>query len=252
MAQDSTEIQREILYGRRIIEEALLAGKNFEEVYISLHFKGDILVVLKVNGIPVRRVREETLSKMCGTSNHQGIVGVTSSFNYYSLEEIIKVLDKEKYPVVLALDEIQDPHNLGAILRSADGAGVSGVIMGERRTAPLTSVVAKASSGAVFHLKIARVKNLLSVIHIMKEKGFWIFGAHPEGERNYFEVDLLLPLLLVVGSEGKGLRGNIKKKCDLLLRIPMKGKTDSLNVSVATAIILYEALKQRVLEDFKE
>lgn len=248
MEQEYSKIQREILYGKRVIEEALAAGKTFEEIYVSLSFKQEYIKFLKEKGIPVSRVKDETIAKICGSTNHQGIMGYVSTFKYSNLEELLDLPGKERYPVLLALDEIQDPHNLGAILRCAEGAGVSGVIMGERRTAPINSLVAKISAGSVFHLKIVKVKNLLSAIIKLKNKGYWVFGTHQDGDTNYFDFDFSLPSLLVMGSEGKGLRENIKKECDYLLRIPMKGKVDSLNVSVATAIILFEIAKQHQIK----
>ncbi|MBT9130129.1 MAG: putative TrmH family tRNA/rRNA methyltransferase [candidate division WS2 bacterium] len=248
MEQDFTEIQREIIFGKRVISEALKAGKYIEEVYFSKHFSDNIIQEIKAHNIPTRRVNEDTLTHTCGSRHHQGILAITSTFPFSNMEEVLVEALKFSYPILLALDEIVDPHNLGAIIRSAEGAGVSGIIMSERRTAPLTGAVVKASTGAVFHLKIVKVKNLLASLKVFKEKGFWIMGAHMESDREYFKADFKMPLVLVVGSEGKGLRENIIKECDFLVKIPMLGKITSLNVSVATAIILFEALKQRLYQ----
>ena len=248
MEQDSIEIQREIIFGKRVISEALKAGKYIEEVYLSKHFNDNILQEIKAHNIPVRRVNEDTLTYTCGSKHHQGILAITSTFPFSNMEEVLLESFKLAHPIILALDEIVDPNNLGAIMRSAEGAGVSGVIMSERRTAPLTGAVVKASTGAVFHLKIVRVKNLLASLKVFKKKGFWIMGAHMESDKEYFKVDFKIPLVLVVGSEGKGLRDNIVKECDFLVKIPMLGKISSLNVSVATGVILFEALKQRLYQ----
>lgn len=248
MEQDSTEIQREIIFGKRVVNEALKSGKFIEEVYLSKYFNDNLVKEIKAHNFPVRRVSEDTLTYTCGSRHHQGIIAITSTFPFSNIEEILLESIKCSYPIILALDEIVDPYNLGAIMRSAEGAGVSGVIMCERRTAPITGVVAKASSGAVFHLKIVRVKNLLASLKVFKEKGFWIIGAHMKSDKEYFEVDLKMPLVLVVGSEGKGLRDNIVKECDFLVKIPMLGRITSLNVSVATAVVLFEAVKQRLYQ----
>lgn len=248
MEQGSTEIQREIIFGKRVVSEALKAGKYIEEVCLSKHFNDNIVREIKARGIPLKRVSEDTLTYTCSSIHHQGIVAITSTFPFSNMEEVLVESLKTSYPIILALDEIVDPYNLGAIMRSAEGAGVSGVIMSERRTAPITGAVVKASTGAIFHLKIVRVKNLLASLKNLKEKGFWIVGAHMESDKEYFKEDLKIPLVLVVGSEGKGLRDNIVKECDFLVKIPMLGKIESLNVSVATAVILFEALKQRLYQ----
>lgn len=248
MEQDFTELRREIIFGKRVVSEALKAGRYIEEVYLSKHFKNTLAQEIKLRGIPVRRVSEETLTYTCNSPYHQGIVAITSNFPFSSLKEILLEAFKSSYPLILALDEIVDPYNLGAILRSAEGAGVSGIIMSERRTAPITGAVVKASTGAVFHVKIVRVKNLLATLKVMKEKGFWVMGAHVEAKTEYFKMDFKIPLVLVVGSEDKGLRENIVKACDYLVKIPMLGKVESLNVSVATAIILFEIVRQRLYQ----
>jgi len=265
-----------IVIGRKPVLEALNSDEEIEQVYILFGQQGGIInairVAAKKRGIkcsefPLERFKTYSpdLPGRQAGKNAQGVIALKKDFKFSSLDEIIqtahpqplpqgKGLQKALYfgeglgeapPLILILDEIQDPHNVGAILRSAECSGVNGVILTKHNSASITSTVTKTSAGATEHLKICQVNNLSQTIDELKEKGLWIVGSSLENAKNYTEVDYKIPIALIVGNEEKGIRKLTASKCDFLVKIPMSGKIQSLNVSVATGILLFEILRQR-------
>jgi len=201
---------------------------------------GEIVALAKAGHIPYLFVPKQALDKL--SSYHQGVVAMVSPKEFASLESILAVA---KNPFLILLDEIEDPQNLGAILRSAEGAGTDGVLLPERRSAGLTETVYEVSAGAVEHLKVARVSNLAQTMEDLKKRGIWLVGAEGGGEGEFYEFDYTQPVGLVFGSEGKGLRPLVRKKCDKILSIPLRGKVNSLNVASAASVFLFEVVRQR-------
>jgi len=201
---------------------------------------GEIVALAKSGHIPYLFVPKQALDKL--SAYHQGVVATLAPKEFSSLESI---LEDAKNPFLVLLDEVEDPQNLGAILRSAEGAGADGVILPERRSAGLTEVVYEVSAGALEHLKVARVPNLSQAMDELKKRGIWLVGAEGGGEGEYHEFDYTLPVGLVFGSEGRGLRPLVRKKCDKILSIPMRGRVNSLNVAAAAAVFLFEVVRQR-------
>jgi 23S rRNA (guanosine2251-2'-O)-methyltransferase len=238
-----------IIIGRKPVLEALNSQEEIEQVYILFGQQGGIINAIRVaakkrgikcNQIPLERFKTYSLDK-----NSQGVIALKQDFKFSSLDEILSETKKTSLPLILILDEIQDPHNVGAILRSAECSGVNGIILTKHHSATITSTVTKTSAGATEHLKICQINNLSQSIDELKEKGFWIVGSSLENAKNYTEVDYKIPIALIVGNEEKGIRKLTVSKCDFLVKIPMKGKIQSLNVSVATGILLFEILRQR-------
>ncbi len=242
--------ENEIIFGRHPVEEALDAGASLIQIYIAKgskpSFVENILSLGKKRGIPVEVTNKSQIEKLADGQNHQGILAIMEPFKYSSLDAILKLSkDKGEDPFILVLDHIQDPYNLGGILRTAEAAGVHGVIIPQRRAAGVTAGVYKASVGAVEYLSIAQVVNIARTLEELKEKGLWIAGADMAGEKKYTQEDLKGSLVLVIGGEEKGLSRLTKEKCDFLLKLPMLGKINSLNASVAGGILIYEVLRQR-------
>jgi 23S rRNA (guanosine2251-2'-O)-methyltransferase len=238
------------IYGVHPVLEALRSkARGFEAIHLQRGRRGrevdEILRLAKASRVSVLFEDREVLDRMAGTARHQGAVGIVAAKAYVQLDDLIETASRVESPLLLILDGIEDPHNLGAILRSAEAVGVQGIIIPERRAVGLTAVVAKASAGAVEHLPVARVVNLSQTIELLKAARFWVYGLDAKGDRNYLEVDYRGAVALVVGSEGRGLRALVAGRCDGTVRIPMQGKVESLNVSVATAVVLYEILRQR-------
>ena len=238
-----------IIIGRKPVLEALNSNEEIEQVYLLFGQQGNVINAIRVaakkrgikcNQIPLERFRTYTPDK-----NAQGVIALKRDFKFSSLDEIISETKKTSLPLILILDEIQDPHNVGAILRSAECSGVNGIILTKHNSAKITSTVTKTSAGSTEHLKICQVNNLSQTIDELKEKGFWIVGSFLENAKNYTEVDYKIPIALIVGNEEKGIRKLTASKCDFLVKIPMTGKIQSLNVSVATGILLFEILRQR-------
>ena len=211
-------------------------GKHFEEM----------IALARRSKVNLRIVPKEALDDMAGTMRHQGVVAVVAPKEYADADDLVdKALKKDGLPLLVLLDGVEDPQNLGAIIRTAESAGVDGIIIPEHRAARLTATVAKVSAGALEHMPVAKVTNLADFIGRLKAKGFWMLGLEDEEKTDYTGFDMNVPLALVVGGEGKGLRPVVKKSCDALVSIPMMGKVGSLNVNVATGVALYEALRQR-------
>lgn len=238
-----------IIIGRKPVLEALNSNEEIEQVYLLFGQQGNIInairVAAKKRGIKCNQIPLERFRTYAPDKNAQGVIALKQDFKFSSLDEILSQTKKTSLPLVLILDEIQDPHNVGAILRSAECSGVNGVILTKHNSATITSTVTKTSAGATEHIKICQVNNLSQTIDELKEKGFWIIGSSLENSKNYDEVDYKIPITLIVGNEEKGIRKLTASKCDFLVKIPMTGKIQSLNVSVATGILLFEILHQR-------
>jgi 23S rRNA (guanosine2251-2'-O)-methyltransferase len=242
-----TSEREDLIYGRNPILEALNSSKEIDTIYLSGRggTLSKIFAMAKEKKILVKTVTDAKLSEMTGTSSHQGVCAVISAASYVSLEELIAVSKKKGTPAFLIMcDEIEDPHNLGAIIRTAECTGADGVIIPKRRSASLNGTVFKTSAGAANYLPVARVTNLSDAIETLKENGIWIYGTDASGEL-YTKTDLTGNICLVIGSEGKGIGRKIAEKCDFMLRLPMSGKINSLNASVAAAVFMYETVRQR-------
>lgn len=205
----------------------------------------EIFAMARERNIPVQKVDRQRLNKFVSEAAHQGVVAMTSPREYVEVEDILAGVEPGAPPLLLLLDEISDPHNLGAILRTSDAAGVHGVVIPRRRSAPLTPVVAKSSAGAIEYVPVARVANMPQTIEQLKDRGLWIAGADAAGKELYWDARLDGPLAVVIGGEGKGLGRLVKERCDILVRLPMAGRINSLNASVAAALLVYEVARQR-------
>ena len=239
-----------VVYGINPVREALLSSPDdVEKVCYSSRDKApikDILSICRRSGIKTFQDQKEKLDKLSEVESHQGVVAVVADFKYCHLEDIIDAWrGSSEKAFILILDGIQDPHNLGAIIRTAESAGLHGIIIPSDRAASVTSTVEKVSAGAVEHMKIAKVTNIARAIDELKGRGVWVAGAEADEGLSLYDADLDVDLALVVGSEGKGMRPLVKQKCDFIFSIPMKGMVNSLNVSVSAAISIYEALRQR-------
>ena len=242
----------EVLYGLHSVEEALKAGKRrFDHVLVARERHDERLARLAAEcreaGIRVRQEPREQLTHLAGTAAHQGVVAVVRPQQALSIEDLFAphAAAAGAARLLLALDGVEDPQNLGALLRVADGAGVDGVVLTERRSAPLSPVAVKASAGAAEHLRIARVVNLVRALEELKQQNLWIIGLDERGAQDYDQFDFTGDCVLVLGREGAGLHDLVRRTCDHLLRIPMAGGVSSLNVSAAGAVVLYEAFRQR-------
>src|SRR5215467_1443397 len=239
------------IYGINSVTEALKArGRAFEWVGMAkerhdLRLQRLIEDCRKI-GVPVRFLQRTELDRMAGNAAHQGVVAVTSAKQYNDLEDVIAA-KRNQYSLVVVLDGVEDPHNLGAILRTADAAGADGVVIPERRAVGVTGVVAKASAGASEHLPVAKVTNISRAIEELKSKEMWVVGLDERGQQTYDAVDYKMHCVVVLGAEGKGLHDLVRKHCDFLVSIPMLGQVPSLNVSVAAGVVLYEVVRQRRL-----
>ena len=238
------------IYGKNPIIEALSKGDSVDKIYM---LKGandgasrKILSLAKENGIVVTRTDNQKLESMSKTRNHQGVVALATDFNYSTVDEIVEYAkEKGEDPFVLILDQIEDTHNLGAIIRTAECCGVHGVIIPKRRAAQVNSTVHKTSAGAIEYMKVAKVTNISRTIEELKEKGLWIYGADIDGTENYYDSNLTGSIGLVIGGEDKGISPSIGDKCDVLVKIPMVGQISSLNASASAAILTYEIFRQR-------
>ena len=239
-----------IIEGRNAVIEALRAGTNIDKIFIM---KGEVDTALghiastaRSRGIVVADADKRKLDGMSRTHAHQGVIAVAAVREYVSVESILQsAADKGENPLLVICDEISDPHNLGAIIRTAECAGAHGVVIPKRRSAGLTAVVAKTSAGAVAHVPVARVPNIPSLLKDLKKQGVWVFGTAADGNTTLYNADLKGPAAIVIGSEGAGMTRLAAENCDFLVSIPMKGKISSLNASAAAAILLYEAVRQR-------
>ena len=233
----------EALKSNRPLNKILLAGNIGKHSVIA-----ELLYLARSKGIPVEHVAREALDRLSTTGAHQGVIAFAAVKEYLELEELFAISQqKGEPPLYCILDGIEDPQNLGAILRTAEGSGVHGLIIRERRAAGLTGAVARASAGAVEYVPVARVTNISQAIETLKEKGVWVAGIDAAGKTDFRKADFKSPTAIVIGSEGKGLSDLVRKRCDYLVSIPMRGKINSLNASIAAALVMYEALRQRTL-----
>ena len=237
--------------GRQVVLEALRSGREINKILVA---KGprqgsirEILAIAKEQGIVVQEVERSILDKLSEGANHQGVLAQMSGVSYVELEDLLSRQGKSDWaPFLILLDGIQDPHNLGSILRSGEAMGIDGVIIPKRRAVPVTQTVMKASAGAANYVPVCRVGNVATTIDILKKAGYWIVGADMAGD-SCFSQDLTGPIALVIGSEGSGLSRLVKEKCDFLSSVPMRGAINSLNASVAAALLMFEVLRQRSL-----
>src|SRR5882724_975769 len=238
-----------VLYGINTVAEALKArGRAFEWVGVATERK-DIRLKRVIDecrkiGVPVRFLSRVELDKLAGNAAHQGLVAVTSAKQYNDLDDLIAA-KRAEHSLIVVLDGVEDPHNLGAILRTADAAGADGVVVPERRAVGVTGTVAKVSAGASEHLPIAKVTNIARTLDELKSKNLWTVGLDERGTQSYDSVDYKMDCAIVLGAEGKGMHDLVRKRCDFIVSIPMLGKVPSLNVSVAAAVVLYEVVRQR-------
>jgi 23S rRNA (guanosine2251-2'-O)-methyltransferase len=245
-AQDFIENRVE---GRNPVLEAIRSNRTIEKILIARGTgEGSIREIIgkaREKGIVIQEVDRQRLDEISDSNAHQGVIAYVTPYEYVEVEDLIKrAEDKGESPFIVILDEITDPHNLGAIIRTAECCGAHGIVIPKRRSVGLSPAAIKASAGAVEYLPVAKVTNLVSTLELLKKQGFWIAGADTEGN-SYTAQDLTGPIALVVGSEGKGIGRLIKEKCDFLVSIPIKGNIDSLNASVAAGILMYEVVRQR-------
>lgn len=237
--------------GRNAVMEALRAQRPLAKIMLAKGtepaFSRAIKGAARKAGVPVVDVDRGKLDAMSVTRNHQGVIAIGAQVHCYgSVGDILDEMpDRHDPPLLVILDGIQDPHNLGAIIRTCDAVGATGVVIPKRRACGITSAVAKASAGAIEYVPCARVPNLAREVDRLKEEGFWIVGASPKAEKTMYETDLRGPLGVVIGSEGQGISNLLEKKCDFLVRIPTRGQVSSLNASVAAAVVLFEVFRQR-------
>jgi 23S rRNA (guanosine2251-2'-O)-methyltransferase len=239
----------EVLYGLHPVEEAIRSNsRQLDHVSVARERRDErlerLISLCRAAGIRVALEPREQLTRLARTDAHQGVLAVVRERQFLGIEDLLAP-KTDGYRFFLALDGVEDPHNLGALLRTADGAGVDGVILPERRSAPVTATVAKTSAGASEHVRIARVTNMVRSLEQMKQNHVWVLGLDERGTPDYTEFDFKTDCVLVLGREGAGLHDLVKKTCDHLLRIPMAGQVSSLNVSVAGAVVMYEAMRQR-------
>ena len=239
-----------IIEGRNAVIEALRAGTAVDKVYIAKGETdatlGHIASTARGKGIVVVEADRRKLDAMSVTHSHQGVIAVAAVREYASVSDILQsARDKGEAPLVVVCDELSDPHNLGAVIRTAEAAGAHGVIIPKRRSAGLTAIVAKTSAGAVSYLPVARVANLTALLRELIEEGLWVFGTAADGSTSLYQADLKGPAAIVIGSEGNGMSRLVREQCDFLVSIPMRGQVNSLNASAAAAVVLYEAVRQR-------
>ena len=236
--------------GRNAVLELLESGKDINKIFICNGEKhgsiNKIIGMAKDRKIVMVEKDKKQMDEMSQTANHQGVIAIVPPFEYSEVEDILELAkERNEDPFILLLDGIEDPHNLGSIIRTAETAGVHGIIIPKRRAASVNSTVNKVSAGAVQHMKIARVTNLTDTIKDLQEAGLWIIGTDMDATTLYYEQDLKGPICIVIGSEGFGMSRLVKENTDILIKIPMKGKVTSLNASVSAGIVMYEAVKQR-------
>lgn len=247
---ENVSLPEDVVVGRNAVTEALKSGRAVNRLLVAdQDGQGSIREIIRIareNGAIVEMGARSQIEAIARGFRHQGVLAYTSPVDYTSLDELLESAGKKSdSPFLLLLDELEDPHNLGAILRTADAVGVDGVLIPRRRSCPLSATVAKTSAGAVEYVPVARIGNIAQTIKDLKQEGFWIIGADMNGTVDYFDADLTGAAVLVVGNEGRGISRLVRESCDILVRIPMLGRINSLNVSVAGAVLMYESLRQR-------
>lgn len=243
-------MSEEWIVGKNPVIEALRSGRAINKLWmaegVNKHQMGPIISLAKEQGVIITTANRKKLDQLCGTDHHQGIIASVAAYEYAELEDILQAAAaKQEMPFLLILDELEDPHNLGSILRTADASGVHGVIIPKRRSVGLTATVAKASAGAIEYVPVARVTNIVRTIEELKAQGVWIAGTDAAAKQDFREGDFSMPLAIVIGSEGKGISRLVRENCDFLYRLPMSGQVTSLNASVAAALLMYEVYRSR-------
>ncbi len=246
------EIDENVISGRNAVKELLSSGRDIEKLYIqSGEREGSVNLIIGIAAerkIPIIEVDRTKLDTISYGERHQGVVAIAAERNYFTIDEIIEYAkSKGEAPLIVVLDGVEDPHNLGAIIRSAECLGAHGVVIPKRRSVGLTSTVAKASAGAVEYMRVAKVTNIAMTLDSLKERGLWIYAADM-GENKYYETDMTGPCALVLGSEGFGISRLVKEKCDFTVSIPMCGDVNSMNVSCAAAVVLADVRRQRAIK----
>ena len=249
--EEPHELPDDVLVGRNAVTEALKSGRGINKLWIASGDRegsvSEIAALAKERGIVVQYVERAKIESLAGGHRHQGVLAYVAPVPYAELDDILKAAEeKGEAPFLVLLDELEDPHNLGALLRTADATGVHGILIPKRRSVSLNATVAKTSAGAVEYVPVARIGNIAQTLKKLKEKGFWVAGADMDGEKAYYEADLTGPLVLVVGSEGRGMSRLTKEACDFIVSMPMVGRINSLNASVAGSILMYESMRQRL------
>lgn len=251
--EEAKTIREDLVEGRNAVIELLKSEKTIEQIMVA---KGTtegsinkIFGLAKDKKVVIKEVDRKKLDLLSETGSHQGVMAIITPYNYSSVDEILALAkEKNEDPFIIILDELEDPHNLGSLVRTAELCGVHGIIIPKRRNVGVTATVYKASAGAIEHMKVAKVTNVNMVIDELKEKGVWVYGSDIEGEDYSYQTNFSGPCAIIVGSEGKGMSKLTKTKCDKLVKIPMVGKINSLNASVAGGIMMYEVLKARIIK----
>lgn len=249
MDNNFTEKRSNIICGRNPVMEAVKSGREIDRLLVAHGVTGGsvtaIIAKCKQRGILIKEISPQKLDYYCGGANHQGIAVMYASQEYSTPEEILETAkQRNEMPFIIICDELEDPHNLGAIIRTAEASGVHGIIIPKRRSASLNATVAKSASGALEYMKVARVTNIANTIDFLKENGVWVFGADMDGD-DYTKFNFDMPCALVIGNEGKGIGTLTAKKCDGIVSLPMFGEINSLNASVAAGILMYEVVRKR-------
>ena len=249
MTEKNNEVKSDVISGRNPVSEAVRSNRPIDKILVARGEKSGavvgILAKAKQKQIPIKEVDRTKLDYITGNTNHQGIVAFAAVKEYSIVEEIFEYAESlGEAPFIVVLDEVEDPHNLGAIIRTAECAGVHGVIVPKRRSASLSYTVGKASAGAVEYMRVARVTNIASLLDELKQRGVWVYGADMDGT-DYRKCDFSGACAIVIGNEGKGISRLVREKCDVIVSLPMKGKINSLNASVAAGILMYSAMNNR-------
>ncbi|HCC06929.1 MAG TPA: 23S rRNA (guanosine(2251)-2'-O)-methyltransferase RlmB [Clostridiales bacterium] len=239
-----------IIEGRNSVREVLRSDRSIEKILVMKGQKeGSIQTIFGIareKDVIIQEVDRAKLDELSETKNHQGVMAIVSEYEYFEVEDLLnEAYSKNETPFLIILDEVTDPHNLGAIIRTANISGAHGIIIPKRRSVGLTQIVAKTSAGAIEYTKVAKVTNLNATIKDLKKQGIWVVAADMDGKQMY-DIDFKMPIAIVIGAEGEGVSRLIKENCDMVASIPMKGQINSLNASVAAAILMYEAVRQRM------
>ncbi|WP_019123559.1 23S rRNA (guanosine(2251)-2'-O)-methyltransferase RlmB [Brevibacillus massiliensis] len=243
-------MNEEWIAGKNPVIEALRSGRAINKIWIAegvnKNLMGPVFSLAKEQGVVVATANRKKLDQLAGTDNHQGVIASVAAYEYAEVDDLLaRAKQRQEAPFLLILDELEDPHNLGSILRTADATGVHGIIIPKRRSVGLTATVAKASAGAIEYVPVARVTNIVRTMEELKERGVWIAGTDAQGDQDFRQGDYAIPLALVIGSEGKGMSRLVREHCDFLYRLPMAGQVTSLNASVAAALLMYEVYRAR-------
>ena len=257
MGEKENTVREDLIEGRNAVAEALRAGRTIDKLFVARgetdRTLGRIIARARDKGIPVTECDRRKLDSMSVTHAHQGVIAQAAMREYSTIDEILLYAEElGEDPFVVVCDEIADPHNLGAILRTAECAGVHGVIIPKRRSAGITAVVDKASAGAAEHIRVARVPNISAAIRELKDRGLWVYGAEVDALAELWDTSMTGSICLVIGSEGFGLSRLVRENCDVMVRIPLRGKVTSLNASASAAVMIYEVVRQRLAAEKRE